>query len=455
MSFEGYTCWEREDALGLLSTEALEGDDGLFLATHSPVTEFSVGGSNSTLMRSSTETALLEALAQRETRHTFCVIEGEPGSGKSHLIRWIKVNWPQAGDDLVLLIQRADGSLEGTLRQLQARLPSKYREIFDGIGPTRNVADEGKKQDFLTKIANSMSKSYFSDPPVDANWCEQHQIAHVLRHPKVFELWGAPKRVLQIIGGRGSKGGKRDQEVARFTVKDVVDLGQMDRSLRGLPLAAKRWTKSLRKESEEIQKLLPGHSESELHEDYSDKFPNSFALLHALERRLNNAIQELLGTTARQLDDLFLRLRRQLHSEGRRLVLLLEDVTNFQGVDEKLIDALVLNAATKVDGDSEICDLVSVLGVTPDYFHRYIRDKSNYFQRITLHIQLQAVKREEDGWKKEAEEFAVTFAARYLRAIRAGRERLKSYDGASPVYNRCRDCQHQSECHRFFGEVGV
>src|SRR5437868_6686869 len=110
-------CWQVSDARAILSTEALEGDAKLFLAAHVPVADFQVFGSLAADVRAHTETGLLDALARPALRQAFCVVEGEPGSGKSHLIRWLKVKWP-AQQDLVLLVQRLDGSLQGTLRQL-------------------------------------------------------------------------------------------------------------------------------------------------------------------------------------------------------------------------------------------------------------------------------------------------------------------------------------------------
>ena len=443
----GFTCWTQNDALKLLATEALEGNESLFLATHHPVSGFAVGGSKAALVPSKTEVGLLEGLTHSENRHVFCVVEGEPGSGKSHLIRWLDIKWPARGKrDLVLLIQRADGSLEGTLQSLRDELPERYRSIFDGLGRTSQVTEGGRRRDFQTKLANSMERDYFDKPPPDTDWCAQTGLSQILSHEKVRELWGAPRRILRILGGKGSSSEIRDQELARFTVSDVVQIGEMSREIRGVPIAAARWLRNLGRETDRIKPQLEQRSEDALLAEDGDEFPETLAFLQALDRRLNNAIQELLGTTARQLDELFKKLRRQLRTDDRRLVLLLEDVTNFQGVDEKLIDALVFNADTR--GDDVYCDLISVLGVTPDYFRRYIETKSNYAQRITHHVRLAG------GTSEDPLAFAVPFAARYLRAIRAGQSRLEGFDGGQ-VFNRCvdgRGCPHRVECHKSFGD---
>src|SRR5690606_1763858 len=100
------------------------GHEGIFLATHTPITGISVAGSHAGEILGADERAVLTALSYSDRRHAFCVVHGEPGSGKSHLIRWLSVNWPETGD-VKLLLQRADGSLDGALRQLRARLPQE------------------------------------------------------------------------------------------------------------------------------------------------------------------------------------------------------------------------------------------------------------------------------------------------------------------------------------------
>ena len=115
-------CWRADDARAIFVTEALEGDDAIFLATHTPIEGFEVAGRDAGEFAEANERAVLETLSEPTRQHAFCVVQGEPGSGKSHLIRWLSVNWP-ATDRKSLLLRRADGSLEGALRQLRDRLP--------------------------------------------------------------------------------------------------------------------------------------------------------------------------------------------------------------------------------------------------------------------------------------------------------------------------------------------
>src|SRR5580658_3325132 len=110
------TCWTEERAQAVLQTVALANTEAEFLAVHQPIRDSQVSSPAGLGLESSDE-ALLVALENPENRYAFCVVEGEPGAGKSHLIRWLSVKWNKR--DLVMLIERADGSLTGTLRQLR------------------------------------------------------------------------------------------------------------------------------------------------------------------------------------------------------------------------------------------------------------------------------------------------------------------------------------------------
>jgi tRNA pseudouridine13 synthase len=59
-------------------------------------------------------------------------VEGEPGSGKSHLIRWLYVNWPTGGRDLPILLQRLEVHPTGPLwgaGEPPGQGPARLREL--------------------------------------------------------------------------------------------------------------------------------------------------------------------------------------------------------------------------------------------------------------------------------------------------------------------------------------
>src|SRR5690606_5796471 len=143
-------CWTHANADAILQTQALAAEEAIFLATHTPVRDFEATSEKFDL-ESATQEGLLKTLSNPARRHAFCVVQGEPGSGKSHLIRWLEVNWP-AERDFCLLIQRADGSLLGALKQLKAKLPVELGYLFDGLGQRHAAGLEGRAFQFLTTL---------------------------------------------------------------------------------------------------------------------------------------------------------------------------------------------------------------------------------------------------------------------------------------------------------------
>jgi hypothetical protein len=108
------TCWTEERAHAVLRSVALANDEAEFLAVHQPIRDFQVSTTTGRSIEASDE-ALLADLSDPETRYAFCVVEGEPGAGKSHLIRWLGVKWHS--DDLVRRRPQSLSSMK----------PSKFR----------------------------------------------------------------------------------------------------------------------------------------------------------------------------------------------------------------------------------------------------------------------------------------------------------------------------------------
>ena len=451
-------CWRAEDARAIFVTEALEGDDAIFLATHTPIEGFDVGGRDAGEFSGRDEHAILEALSEPTRQHAFCVVQGEPGSGKSHLIRWLSVNWPHTGD-IKLLLRRADGSLEGALRQLRDRLPSEFAPLFDNLGQRQKASLQGRANIFLSTLANTLEPGHFDTPLPDEDWCKQFAPAELLANPAIRAGWKAPSRILNLLEGAG---GERNSATASFDLFDIQELGDLCRPILGdasIP-RCRDLARRLAREADTIQvfrdqQWLP----AELAEEHREQFPNSLSLIKTLNLRRNDAIQNVLGVSAQGLKTLFRQVREALAERSQRLVLLLEDITSWEGLDDSLIDVLVFNASARGEASEKpVCPLISIVGVTPAYYDKL---QGNYRQRITHEVRL--------GYASDGLQDVATlreigtrrqFAVRYLAAVRAGPAALNGWLGEvregreiEPP-NRCDTCPRQESCFDIFGEEG-
>lgn len=449
-------CWRADDARAIFVTEALEGDDAIFLATHTPIEGFDVAGRDAGEFDGSNERSVLAALSDPDRKHAFCVVQGEPGSGKSHLIRWLSINWPHGGD-IKLLLRRADGSLEGALRQLKERLPPEFSNLFDNIGRRQRASSQGRANIFLSTLANTLEAGHFDVPLEDDEWCRKFSPSELLAHPVIKAKWKSPSRILNILEGAG---GDRNSATASFDLYDIEELADLCVPLHGSPaiVHAQELARRLDREADTIrayrQQDWLAH---ELAAEHPEQVPTSLTLIDALNRRRNDAIQNVLGVSAQGLKALFRQVREALAGRGQRLVLLLEDITSWEGLDDSLIDVLVFNAVAKGDDDAQdVCPLISVVGVTPAYYEKLA---GNYRQRITHEVRLGhstgglqdvATLREGDNRR--------IFAARYLAAVRSGPaalgEWLKAVHAEEPLQppNPCDSCPRQSTCFNLFGD---
>lgn len=451
-------CWTAESAKAMFRVEALEGNEAIFLATHSPIQGFSVSGARGDEIKTFNERGVLDALSDRQVQHAFCVVEGEPGSGKSHLIRWLYVNWPKEGHDRPLLLQRSDGSLEGALAQLREKLPPDFKELFDGLGTKQKIAEAGRARTFHSNLLQALKPDHYEKPPVDNDWCERWHPSQLLRPDNVEERWDAPRRILRLISG---KEGERNSESARFDVFDIYELQELlSRSDIKSPKAQSLYAQLVGESVDIEEARAAGFEADRLVRELGAKIPHHVAFADALNRRRNDAIQHVIGVTSDSLKKLFREVRRALRVKGERLVLLLEDITSWEGLDDSLIDVLTTNADTRSNDEEERdqCDLVSVVGLTPDYYDTTLR--TNYQDRITHKISLgegehgiQDVAMMRDPVDRQR------FVGRYLAATRAGPQRLKEWrkerrnTAELEPPNLCSDCAFIKGCHRAFGQI--
>lgn len=442
------SCWSFEDARAILVTEALAGDDALFLATHTPVHGFEIRGADTEVHD---EEGLLRVLSDPSRKHAFCVIQGEPGSGKSHVIRWLSVNWPK-NKDLTVLIQRADGSLEGALRQLQTRLPGEFAHLFENLGRRQAAALSGRAYQFLLTLGAALAPNHFSKPMEDVEWCAENDPSSLLLSKDVRNNWTGPRRILELLDGGA---GKRNSATASFNFEDIIDLVRHSAHVHDSS-RSERLAQRLRREVSFAQNsIAEDRTLDAVLAERPSELRSSFALIDALNARRNYAVQSVIGISADGLKKMFQELRAELAKADRRLVLLLEDITSWEGLDDTLVDALVTDSQTR--SDSDLCPLISVVGVTPEYFRTL---RANYKQRISHDVCLgQEHGQLQDVASLREREDRTAFVTRYLAAARAGtdqlhkwRERFRSNRDLPPP-NVCETCPRAEACHEIFGQV--
>jgi len=115
-------CWTREGVQNSLynvaNLSASHAD--YFLASHTPIRGLKDDRTGDTY----TEEQLFQSLFDPSRNEVMGIVHGEPGSGKSHLIRWLKLRTEVAVEDGDLsevrsvLVRRIAGSFKEALQQI-------------------------------------------------------------------------------------------------------------------------------------------------------------------------------------------------------------------------------------------------------------------------------------------------------------------------------------------------
>jgi len=365
--FTKYICWDQQQVSNVINTEAVSMPKNYFLATHTPFPKFIINKAPKQIKDFSEETFLQDLLKNTsEQQHVFSVIRGIPGSGKSHLIRWLKERYEnkvqsQEISNHVLLIERMNNSLKSTLLQIikegvfHDEIFREYKRKLDRA--TTTLSKEGLEKSLIDSLAIAHGEGK-SNRNIPRNVSER--LEALLHDPNIrSELrreGGGIQRIISFLAGGIDL--EVENQSPHFTAEDFLfSVEVMNRIRReGANVNAKNLAQKL-------------HAMPELREDLADY----------LNGLLEFAIGRVTSLTSEDLKKMFIDLRRELKKQGSILTLFIEDITSFTGLDKGIVDVLVTQHTG--EQNKELCQIISVVGVTDSYYHDNFPD--NIKDRIT------------------------------------------------------------------------
>lgn len=445
-TFECYQCWRDERIGQVINKEAVSIEKADFLATHAPLNDITYERTPQQ-MTDKSEQGLLHELRRcaTEQRHTFVVVQGIPGTGKSHLIRWLKESYAvtdkeNLGNDVILLIERAHYNLRGTLLQIiesdAFKDAAMHTQLEKLKGATTELSNDALADNILDQLRVATSEVVLPDEHLPGSF--------IRKRIEKFLLDFSVRQALK------KSGGPIDRITRYLSVDNISGIGDYERP----GFVANDFKFGIRildaiksegyKEARDLADKLYDPDESDLRDE----------LAQYLNRLLNYAIGRTTALSADDLKQMFNELRRHLRKQNRQLALFIEDITALTGIDVGLVDVL----ATQHTGESnrEFCRLLSVIGITDNYFNDHFPD--NMKERVTHRLTLNAAQQgflESDLLRTPHS--TVDMAARYLNAMRLGQTALVSWSehGARPeqLPNACDACKFKTICHQAFGFV--
>lgn len=131
---------------------------------------------------------------------------------------------------------------------------------------------------------------------------------------------------------------------------------------------------------------------------------------------------------------------------------MIEDFTLLQGIQHDLLEAMI-ELPTR-EGRQVLAPMTTVMAVTDGFFTRMLASSDTLRTRVAAqgHVYSLDVQYGEGSTGALDEQTLVSFAGRYLNAVRVGAADLEATKGAAP--NACRSCHHRDTCHDAFGTSG-
>ncbi|GGR49887.1 protein DpdH [Streptomyces griseomycini] len=428
--FKRFVCWDVENVISTIQTEAVVASPAVFLSTHTPLSiqrSRIDGRSFSNTGESVTEQDVLDDFLNRRTNTGTLLLPvvGESGSGKSHLVRWIRENIKSSDSRKIIYLEKSKTSLRHVIESLLDGVEDdeidQIRKDIRQVTGTFDVTSLARR--LITQLSVALA-----DLSRDSVTGKKRQlvgprgISLLLQDPLLQEQMLEPGKFIpqfaqHFLNDRES--GK--ERPPRFSLDD-------------LPLSADAITGDMAAPTRQIFGILMSRPELqgltvELLNEHWDKAVRDLSALGG--GRLLGAMQKVRAIYARQ---------------GKEIILLVEDFALIQGVQRDLLDAIT--ETSQREGRVALAPMRTLMAITSGYFHDLPETAATRISSSTggfvynLDIVL--------GEGETGTEEIASFVARYLNAARVGRTALENAPSGS-VPNKCDDCPVRTVCHESFG----
>lgn len=388
----------RDRISSVVKPDSITASQGDFLATHVAIkrihllTKFDIAPAGG---KDYSEDAVYKRFVLNpDNRHQFIAVYGQSGTGKSHLIRWFEARYQydKPENEVVLFIRRSDNTLKGTIRQLLATPEVQEianKEVYDRLVKATVYEDENKLKgriyhDFINEVE-------FDDDShaIKLTNVKRKRLTAFLYNEVVQSHLMSPGGPLERIYSKVAENSVVDRDtIAQFLPEDFLVTADLFEDIHRAGADPKA-----EKMAREFMADDSGFEDAKKIADYLNQF-------------VNDVIQRCAGIEPGDFRDIFQDIRRELFRIGKNLTLFIEDVTSFTGVDDALLDALIVEH-TGMNAGENLCRISSIVGTTSNYLQNNFRD--NHKDRITQYIYIPSDVFDEDG--------IFEFVGRYLNAM--------------------------------------
>lgn len=425
-------CWAAAEATKVIPVEAETPPDAVFLATHTSIPVFQRDAvTNVRGTKKTDENALLAAVLEQPPDQPILPILGRSGTGKSHLVRWLRARLPETDTRRVIFVPKHRMSLRGILDLILDRAERDHAGSERATELRQKVAMAVEAisdlQEAKLRLRNELAvlvetRGTRTDVPAEEQelreWLASSEgLPALLSDPvfreRIFDDRGPLSRLArEKLTGKGSE----DKEEAFGFSADDLTMTVDDTSRASAAASAV------------ASALASDHGSREI-------------AAKMLNEQLNPAVSQVFGIGGDDLKELLVEVRVELQRQNLELLLLIEDFSIFQGIQGGLLDAITLIPTQ----DNGVCPMRVVMAVTSGYFIQQMPD--TVYTRVYKVFDL-------DDPNPRVSFPPDVVASRYLNAIRVGTGALESARrSGSETPNACEQCPVNDACHAAFGAV--
>jgi hypothetical protein len=431
-----YLCWEPGAVRQVINPFAEHIPDDLFRAVHtnwdlkvSPPVGKSFQALTDAAWREITPTEFLEDFLDERRPHALAAILGETGSGKSHLVHWMRLNIKADERRMVLVVPKSGTSLRAIVKMIIDKLPTNEQQGF--LDTLQSAGDgtqsrAGQKQQLLNDLAQVIREEVL---PPGADEVEQELVTYLPHlfqdpHMRASHFLADSTVIAEIVDHIFAPSNAQDRPNRRRSFEE-----------RDLPLGGMDFAFASKQARDAMQII--------------ECDPTAYLPLaiRVINRNLDRAVARTLSFSGDRVEELMARLRTYLKGQRQELVLLVEEFARLQGIDRALLQAITSH------GDERQCRMRSAIAVSTGFFESVAETA---YMRTTHIVDMDRSAGRADG-RNVTEASISQFASRYLNAVRLGREGIGNWNvaaapGEEPP-SRCAICPYRNECHAIFGEV--
>ena len=426
---KNFLCWDPSDVGEIINPDVDAIPDHIFRAIH---TDFLVPIRED--RNSVPEFLELDKFKERllaPTDTSLVPVVGQSGTGKSHLIRWLKLTIPSDASREVMFVPKAQTNLRDIVTSLINRLDPVDQALY--LKTLENSGDQlrnAKAQ--RTAVVNNLQLAIVNK--AGDNLAPMPSAERDYHADGLSALFSDPYLKNESFLRDGTFAADIAEHVFEKPSRYAPVEQRREFRQEDLPLQMDDLKASARETRDYLRFLLGNKAQLD----------NAIAFVN---RHLDWAIGQCLNFTGDQLIKLMLDIRRTLARDGKSLVLLIEDFARLQGVDRALLQSILEQRKT------DRCLLQTAFACTRGFYDT-IADTVRTRLSFTVDMDLTLDSETQSNISMPQ------LVSRYMNALRLGPTELlpttgldDEYGGAGQflVANKCTDCEHRDYCHTNFG----